>query len=93
MAIKRLIEGLPKTLPDLEEPCPIFILKKKLKLPEVQPLMSQDFPLCSCFIWICNFSMLKAYVDLLRHLWIYFLLLQTHLDFYLEATVHLLISL
>ena len=36
----------------------------QLRFPEVQPFVSQNFSLGSCFRWILRFSMLKASVDL-----------------------------
>ena len=62
MSRKGLLEGLPKNLPDLEELCPFFSWPRQLNLPEFQPLMSWNFPLGSCFIWILHFSMLKVSV-------------------------------
>ena len=32
MSIKELMEGLPKTLPDLEESCPICLLTKAAEI-------------------------------------------------------------
>ena len=63
---------------------------RQLKFLEVQPLMSQNFPLGSCFKSILRFSMLKSSVDLPQLLWLYALLLHTHLDSHPEASVHLL---
>ena len=67
-------------------------LPRQLKFPEVQPLMSQNFPLGSCFKWIFSFSMLKASTDLPQLLCLYALLLRTPLDSHPEAIVHLLTS-
>ena len=92
MARKGLMEVLPENLPELEEPCPICLLTKATKYPEVQPLMPLNFPLDSCFKWILRFSMLKASVDLPQILWLYSLLLHTHLDSHPEVSAHLLTS-
>ena len=32
---KGIMEGLPENIPDLEEPCPIFLLNKATKIPKV----------------------------------------------------------
>ena len=92
MARKGLMEGLPENLPEFEEPCPICLLIKATKPPEVQPLMSQNLPLGSCFKSFLYFSMLKVSVDLPQLLWVYALLLHIRLDSHTEARVHLLTS-
>ena len=62
----------------------------QLKFSEVQPLMSQNPPLSSCFIWIFRFSLLKESADLPQLLWLYVMLLHTPLDCHPEANVHIL---
>ena len=65
---------------------------RQLKSLEVQPFMSWNNPLGSCFIWIFSFSMLEVSMDLPRLLWIYILLLHTPLDLYQGANIHLFTS-
>ena len=90
MERKGLMEGLPEIPPTFKSPTLYVSRPRQIKLPEVQPLMSQNSPLGSCFIWIFRFSMLKASVDLPQLLWLYSLLLHTPLDSHPEASVHLL---
>ena len=48
--------GPPKTIyPTWKNPALFFSRPKQLKLPKVQPLLSQNLPLGSCFIWIIRF--------------------------------------
>ena len=63
---------------------------RQLKFPEIRPYMSQIPPLVSFFKWILHFSMLKEYVDLIRLLWLYVLILQTPLGFHTIANGRLL---
>ena len=86
MAIKGLMLGIPKNIPDLKYPCPGFLLTKANEFPEVQPLIYWISPLGSCFRRILHVSMLKASVDLPHFLWIYVMILHTHLFIHPEET-------
>ena len=75
------MEGLPNIYLTWNNPVLFLSCPRKIKLPEVQPLISQNFPLGSCFRWIFRFSVLKAFVDLPQLLWLYAVLLHTCLYF------------
>ena len=92
MKIKGLTEGLPENIPILEEPCPIFILTKAIRIPRGPTTDVSIFSLGSCFRWILRFSMLKVSVDLPQLLWLYVLLLHTLMDFNPKPNSHLLTS-
>ena len=68
-----------KTFLTWNNPSMFVSLPIQLTLPAFKPFMSQNPPLGSCFIWILNFSILKASVDLPRLLWLYVLILHTPL--------------
>ena len=59
MARKRLMDGILKNLPDLEEPCPICLLTKTTEIPRGPTVDLSKFSLGSFFRWILRFSMLK----------------------------------
>ena len=86
------MEGLPENPPDLEELCQICILTKATKIikgPTTDVLkVSPGFMLHMDVA----FSMLKAYVDLLRLLWIYVMLIHTPLYLHPKENVCLLTS-
>ena len=79
MARKGLMECLKISL-NWNSPALSISLPRQLKSPEVQPLMSRNFLLDSCFKLILRFSMLKASVDLPQLLWVYAMLPHTPLD-------------
>ena len=49
MARKGIMKGIGTHIYDLEEPLLVCLMDKANKLPEYQPLMSQNFPLVPCF--------------------------------------------
>ena len=92
MAIKGLMESLPKHIPNLEEPYPICILIKENKPPIGPTIDVSKFAPGFMLQMDFEFSMLKASVDLPRLLWIYVMLLHTPLDVDPDAKVCLFTS-
>ena len=86
------MKGLPENLPELEDTCPIFLLKKATKITIVPANDVSKSPLGSCLKNILRFSMLEASADLTQRFWLYAMLLHTPLHSHPEASFHLLTS-
>ena len=90
IAIKGLLEGLPENIPGLEEPYPIYILTKATKIPRV-PTTDVSNPPPGFMLQIdFAFFNVESICGFTSIFWLYVLILHTHLDSHLEASVHLL---
>ena len=90
MERKGLMEGIPESIPDLEEPLPICILTKANKTPRGPTTNVYNPPPGFMLEKDFVFSMLKPSMYLPRLLWLYALILHTPLYLHPEVNVHLL---
>ena len=95
MTRKGLMGYLPEISLTWKNPALFFSWPRQLELPEVQPLMTQTFPLGSCFIWILRLQCWNnpwIYLYFCGYMFCYFIPLWIHIQNQTTTSLHTQIS-